>query len=42
MRLRSHSVAVVVLVGFEHGDPAQPYVIGTLYNGDHTPPVPLP
>jgi type VI secretion system secreted protein VgrG len=31
-----------VLVGFEHGDPAQPYVLGTLYNGDNPSPVRLP
>ena len=31
-----------VLVGFVQGDPSQPYVLGTLYNGDNSPPVPLP
>ncbi len=27
-----------VLVGFEHGDVRHPYIVGTLYNGQDTPP----
>lgn len=30
------------VIGFEHGDPARPFILGSSYNGDNAPPYALP